>query len=188
MVSVMPLNLVLVGPETSKPGKPVESNCPTLGESSVAALVIASAIATTSIAAAADITYFVNQTIAGGSVDGTITTDGFTGPLFTGDIVNLNLITSVGGDTTTLMSGVNGGLVFFVGGGLSATPDGTQLQFNFGGQGTFANFFTNPTTGPAALCAPIWSMRTAGGTNCNGTSGTINSVQSALVVRLLRLT
>jgi hypothetical protein len=40
LVPMMPLNLVLVGPETSKPGKPVESNCPTLATLASAAAAL----------------------------------------------------------------------------------------------------------------------------------------------------
>jgi hypothetical protein len=140
---------------------------------SVAALAITSAIATTGIAAAADITYDVNQMIVGpaaaGTVTGTITTDGTLGGLFTGAIVDFNLTMSVGGDTSTLVRGVNG-FAAIGSSGITATP--TELTFDFSRTGTFANFFASPG------CAPVWTLRTAGGTACNGVSGTVNSVQA----------
>jgi hypothetical protein len=120
--------------------------------------------------AAADIVYHLNLPVAGGSVTGTITTDGATGTLFTSDIVAFDLKLNDGTATATLMNGVNGGLVFVSGGSLSATA--TDLMFNFNTSGTFVNFFTSPG------CRPIWTLRTTGGSACNSVSGTVSSVQA----------
>ena len=120
--------------------------------------------------AAADIVYHVNDTVAGGSVIGTITTDGATGLLFNGDITAFNLTLFDGTGTATLTSGVNGGTVFIGPGGLTATA--TALMFNFNASGTFVNFFTSPG------CVPIWTLRGSTGTACNGVSGPASSVQA----------
>jgi hypothetical protein len=120
--------------------------------------------------AAADIIYHINLPVDGGSVTGTITTDGATGTLFNGDITAFNLTLFDGTGTATLTDGVNGGSVFIGAGGLTATT--TDLMYNFNAGGTFVNFFTSPG------CEPIWTLRGSGGTACNGFSGPGMAVQA----------
>jgi hypothetical protein len=120
--------------------------------------------------AGADIIYHVNLPVDGGSVTGTITTDGAIGTLFNGDITAFNLTLFDGTATATLMDGVNGGSIFIGAGSLAATP--TDLTFNFNLSVTFVNFFTSPG------CQPIWTLRTNGGSACNAVSGTVMSVQA----------
>jgi hypothetical protein len=125
----------------------------------------------TGSAAAADIVYPVNFSVDGGSVSGTITTDGFLGPLFTVDIVSFDLtLTDPTPATATLIDPGNAS-VFLGGGALVATA--TTLTFNFN-QGAFANF-TSTDTG----CQPLLSLRGAGGSLCNGTSGTLVEIAAA---------
>lgn len=121
--------------------------------------------------AAADIVYDVNDIVDGGSVVGTITTDGTLGPLSTVDIVNFDLMLSDQTATATLIDGVNGGSVFIGSGGLVATP--TELMFDFNNSGAFVNFFSS------SGCEPVWTLRAGGGTACNGISGTVNAIQAS---------
>ena len=76
---------------------------------------------------AADITYAVDQTIGLGSVIGSITTDGKTGILGTGDIVGWNLQLNGNGASSHLMT--SDSHVAVAGTDLTATP--TNLDFNF---------------------------------------------------------
>ena len=164
-----------------------KANC--YKSTSIGALVVASALATmtfTRVAAAADITYFVDQSIGTtGSITGTITTDGTIGTLSTNSFlqtsnyVDYNLTATVGGNTAVLSqatAGTPGGF----GSAVTATP--TELMFNFSATGNpFLSFSGTALTGPPASggfrpsCAPIWSLRN-GGINCNG-SGASNSLQ-----------
>jgi hypothetical protein len=92
-------------------------------------------------AASANITYSVNRTIGAGGVTGTITTDGATGVLATGDFVDWNLtLKGAGGATFNLDSGNSGVLVgnsadpFNPNAGNSdVTADASHIYFNFDG-------------------------------------------------------
>ena len=121
--------------------------------------------------AVADIVYEVHQSVDMGSVAGTITTDGTVGPLSTLDIVSFDLNLFDWTTTASLIDGVHGGSVFIGSGGLIATP--TQLLFDFNASGPFVNFFTSPG------CTPLWSLRTDGGSTCNGISGTVNAIAAS---------
>ncbi|MBS0265754.1 MAG: hypothetical protein JSS02_27735 [Planctomycetes bacterium] len=81
--------------------------------------------------AAGTITYDVNQTIGGGSVVGTVETDGTTsGALNASNITAWNLtLTGLQGSTFTLTNSNSG--VFVSGSDVTATP--TNLFFNFSG-------------------------------------------------------
>ncbi|HSZ49944.1 MAG TPA: PEPxxWA-CTERM sorting domain-containing protein [Caulobacteraceae bacterium] len=93
------------------------------GASLAAALLIAGA------SYAADITYAVDQTIGGGSVVGTITTDGASGTLNGSDIVGWNLeLNGVGASYNLKTTNSN---AYVVGSDLTATPK--DLDFNFSG-------------------------------------------------------
>ncbi|MFI4936080.1 MAG: hypothetical protein ACHP7N_15815 [Caulobacterales bacterium] len=78
---------------------------------------------------AGDISYSVDETIGGGSVVGTITTDGNTGALSKADVVSWNLNLNGAGASTTLTSAGGQSVIVLEGNDLTATP--TQLLFNF---------------------------------------------------------
>ena len=153
-----------------------KANC--YKSTSIGTLMVASAIATmtfTRMAAAADITYDVNQTIGTtGSVTGTITTDGTIGTLmsnsFTGvsNYVDYNLTATIGGNTATLSQATVGSVPSGFGNAVTATP--TELLFNFSAPGNpTLTFFGSPFTGVLQPCQPLWSLRN-GGIACNGAS------------------
>jgi len=127
------------------------------------------------MAAAADITYDVNQTIGTtGSVTGTITTDGTIGTLttnsFTGvsNYVDYNLTATLGSDTASLQQSIVGTVPSGFGNAVTATP--TELLFNFSAPGNpTLTFFGSPFTGVLQPCQPLWSLRN-GGIACNGAS------------------
>ena len=124
----------------------------------------------TGSAAAANIPYPVNLIADGGSVMGTITTDGTLGPLSTFDIVSFDLTLTDLSGSAQLATGLDNDTVF-IGGGLSATP--TALTFDFNNSGSFLNFFSpNSADG----CSPIWTLRSGGGTTCNGITGTVDAI------------
>jgi hypothetical protein len=81
--------------------------------------------------AAAAIIYNVDQTIGGGSVVGTITTDGALGVLDTADITAWNLELNGVGASYTLTSGIPGMVENDRGADLTATAQ--DLYFNFSG-------------------------------------------------------
>ena len=77
--------------------------------------------------------YGVTRSIGGGSVAGTITTDGKLGALATANITDWDLILSAGVDVAGIQGPWTGGAnseVLIVGSGLTATPD--TLSFDFG--------------------------------------------------------
>lgn len=119
--------------------------------------------------AAANITYEVGFTINGGSVTGTITTDDFTGPLFTSDIVGFNL-TLMDQNAEAMLTNPGDASIFIGSGFLVANATGTALSFNFNNTQGFVNFFSSVT----GQCQPLLSVRgtAAGGTLCNSTSPT----------------
>ena len=83
---------------------------------------------------AADITYTFDESVFGGLVTGTITTDGNTGALTSGDIVDWNLVISDGTDPSFdllgPLSGNNSTMYFLNSGDLTASL--TQLSYDFG--------------------------------------------------------
>jgi hypothetical protein len=106
----------------------------------------------------ADTIYTVNQSIGGGSVTGTITTDGNTGVLTGADILDWNLILNDGFNTTNLLgsnSTFGGGLHDTVGpNNVDLTASATNLFFNYSsGDGGFI-YFAN---GSGELCYTGWS-------------------------------
>src|SRR5215831_2721088 len=128
----------------------------------------------TGSAAAATIDYPVNLMVgAAGSIVGDITTDGRIGTLHNGDIVSFSLTLDSPNSTTapeTLASN-SGGSVFIGPGGLAASA--TALTFDFNNSGSFLNFFSpNSADG----CSPIWTLRSGGGTTCNGITGTVDAI------------
>lgn len=100
----------------------------------------------------ADITYNVNRTIGAGTVTGTITTDGATGVLATGDIVTWNL-TLFDGTLTFSLTGpaVANSVVQVAGSDLTATA--STLSFNFsGGDGGYLLFQDGLFSGQHYYC------------------------------------
>ena len=110
-------------------------------------------------ALASPITYNVNHAIGGGSVVGSIQTDGTIGTLATADILDWSLtLTSanLAGGSPDLITKATGG-TFVLGSSLSATL--TDLIFDFGGTG--AGFYMQGAD------ANAWCMAT-GPTSCIG--------------------
>jgi len=81
------------------------------------------------LAEAAPITYHINQTIGGGSVTGTIQTDGVPGVLSTGDFLAWTLTLNGVGASFTITDANS--LVLVTGADVTATA--TDLRFNFSG-------------------------------------------------------
>ena len=80
-------------------------------------------------AQAMSIVYDVNRTIGGGSVLGTITTDGTLGTLSTGNIIGYSLLLNDGTDSFTISTTTGGGVDRRGASQLSATS--SELLFNF---------------------------------------------------------
>ena len=92
------------------------------------------------------IIYNVNNTVGGGSISGTIETDGTIGTLGFGNILDWNLLLNDGSGTFTNegpLSGNNSQLDFI---GTNLTATATQLLFNFSGPAG-AVMFQNPAIG-----------------------------------------
>jgi len=106
--------------------------------------VSALCIAFTGFAAAADITYSVDDTVGTGTVMGTITTNGMLGTIANFGLppnqffVSYDLTFAAGGQSTTIMGGpavgANTGPFGFLGGNLTATA--TDLIWGFNGTNT----------------------------------------------------
>jgi hypothetical protein len=75
--------------------------------------------------------YNVNRTIDGGSVVGTITTDGATGTINPSDFTAWDLVLSGPGASVTITSSDPGAVVFGL--GADITADATNVSFNFSG-------------------------------------------------------
>jgi hypothetical protein len=73
--------------------------------------------------------YNVNETIDGGSVIGTITTDGATGTIDPSDFVAWDLVLSGPGSTVTIANTDSGAVVF--GQGTDITADAMHVSFDF---------------------------------------------------------
>ncbi len=85
---------------------------------------------------ASDITYSVDRIVGGGSVTGTITTDGTTGVLSASNIVGFDLTLNGIGLSSTLASPTDG--VYTGGTGLTATP--SDIFFDFGSYRSYLDF------------------------------------------------
>jgi len=120
----------------------------------------------TGLAAAADITYDVDQTVGAATVTGTITTNGFTGSVGnfqaggSAFFQSYDLTLTGGGQTATIVGPTNQGGPFGgnIGFSLSATP--TELIWNFGGGNSALNFAQQ--IAPAA--SACWQLLGSGGT------------------------
>jgi len=126
--------------------------------------VLSYALAWASLCCAGPITYNVNQTVGAGSVTGTITTDGNSGTLGSGDITGFNITVSNGSSMIQLTSPTDAATVF--GSGLSATSTGLFLDYTQN-SGLLIEGVNTPTTGNNTFVC--WE----GGTlNCtNGPTG-----------------
>jgi hypothetical protein len=101
---------------------------------------------------AAPITYNVDQTIGGGSVVGTITTDGNTGLLATGDFIAWNLELNGVGASYNLTNSTS--VVYDASTDVTATP--TDLYFNFsGGDNGFLVFQVSLYSGSNYYCDAV---------------------------------
>ena len=112
------------------------------------------------------ITYNVSNSVGGGSISGTIETDGTIGILGSTNILDWNLLLNDGTSTFTNtgpLSGNNSQLFFTATTNLTATA--TQLLFNFSGP-TGGVMFQNPTIGSSIN---YWCMQ-VGGSVCVGGS------------------
>jgi len=107
----------------------------------------AAAMAMLMVVSAADATtYTANRAVGTGTLNLSITTDGATGVLTGGDILDWNIKMTEGSDTFTLqgLGGSNNSNSLLSGGLLSATA--TQLLFNYGGGSGFL-LIQSPSTG-----------------------------------------
>lgn len=104
-----------------------------------AVVLLGSALATAST------TFSVNNAVGGGSVSGTIVTDGTIGVLGTSNIIDWNLFLDDGSSTFDLLGPLSGNNseILLMGPDFSATS--SQLLFNFSGSGLV--LFQNPTIG-----------------------------------------
>lgn len=114
------------------------------------------ALAALAMAGAADatITYTVDETIGGGSVVGTIVTDGATGVLGAADILSWNLVLmGVGAPAPTydLSSATAGTSAFVSGDALTATTKGLFFDFS-GSAGDYFLLQHNPFSGQTYYC------------------------------------
>jgi PEP-CTERM motif len=113
---------------------------------------------TTVVGHASDITYDVNRIVGAGSVMGFIETNGATGVLNAGDLVDWKLKLFNGTDTYTLtgpLSGNNSGATVQ---GVDLTATATQILFNF--SGTDNGYFlvqTGPPVGNTYYCDATFS-------------------------------
>lgn len=114
--------------------------------------------------------YSVNRAIGGGSVTGTIETDGTIGVLGTGNVLgwNLSIADGAGGDALTLDSTANSQLLV-IGSLFSATASG--LFFDFAGSAGFA-LFQNPSIGSGQN----WWCLEGTASGCSGAGNSIESV------------
>jgi hypothetical protein len=98
-------------------------------QAKIALLGCAAAALATAVVPANATVYNVNRTIDGGSVVGTITTDGATGTINPSDFTAWDLVLSGPGSTMTISSSDTPRAVY--GSGVDITADATQISFNF---------------------------------------------------------
>jgi hypothetical protein len=91
----------------------------------------AAAMLAVAVSPATATVYNVNRTIDGGSVVGTITTDGATGTIDPSDFIAWDLTLTGVGATTTITNNDTGAAVW--GQGADITADASQVSFNFSG-------------------------------------------------------
>ena len=101
------------------------------GKRKLSLLVLALVTALIPLSASANITYLIDVTAGGGSVTGTVTTDGATGTLGTSDFLAWNLTLNGIGASTTITSADSGAAVLVQGADTTATA--TTLSFNYSG-------------------------------------------------------
>ena len=89
--------------------------------------------------------FTIGQTVGGGSVNGTVQTDGTIGTLTTGAILDWNLIINDGSATFNLLGPLSGSNSAVQVSGTAFSATSTQLLFNFSGSG-YA-LFQNPSIG-----------------------------------------
>jgi PEP-CTERM motif len=95
--------------------------------------------------------YNVDRTIDGGSVVGTITTDGATGTIDPSDFTAWDLVLSGPGSTVTISSSDTPHAVY--GSGADITADATQISFNFSASdGGFLVFQQTMNSGQTYWC------------------------------------
>lgn len=99
--------------------------------------------------AAADIIYYLTDTVGTGTVLGTITTDGSMGALTTSDIVAWNVTITNGSSSANLTNspGFNMGVV-----GTALTADAAGMYFNFGAAGLNYFVLDKSPIGQGVLC------------------------------------
>ncbi len=97
------------------------------------ALVLGTWLLSAGVCAAAPITYGVNRGVGGGSVTGTIETDGTTGVLGAGNITGWNLTLNGVGASYGLTE--QDSVLLLVGGDVSATPAALLFDFSGGDDG-----------------------------------------------------
>jgi len=131
-----------------------------------AALALVCGLVAAGPSAAANITYHVDQSIDGGSVTGTLVTDGDLGVLDSSDIVSFNLVLQGMGSVSMLSSSSAG---FEIAGG-DLMAQGNQLLFNFSGSDNGYMLF---------------QKHLFSGTNywCNAVSGAVCLMGSSVVPR-----
>jgi len=120
----------------------------------------------------ADITYVVDHSYGSGSVMGTITTDGATGPLADSDFVSWDLTISDGTNSAILNTG-DSVEANSVDNNIYATT--TDLLFNFGPPSTTFYFYDNTST--SSIC---WSS--SGASGCNISVPSADSTPGASIV------
>jgi hypothetical protein len=112
--------------------------------------VVALAIAATfapAVLRAGTITYTVNETVGGGSVIGTITTDGNTGTLLTADIIDWNLTVNDGVSSFNLLGPLSGSNSTEEIVNSALTASATQLSYNFSAGTLDWLLIENPSVG-----------------------------------------
>jgi PEP-CTERM motif len=113
-------------------------------------LALAAMLLGTGVCAASPITYNVNLTVGGGSVTGTVQTDGTTGPIGQTNITAWNLNLNGLGASYNITDANS--VVLIAGGDVSATT--TDLRFDFSGSaGDFLLFQQGLFSGTHYFCA-----------------------------------
>jgi hypothetical protein len=131
-----------------------------------ALLGCATATLAVAVSPASATVYDVNRTIDGGSVVGTITTDGATGTINPSDFTAWDLVLSGPGSTVTISSSDTPHAVY--GSGVDITADATQISFNFSAiDGGFLVFQQTMGSGQTYWCV-------------NSNNGTCNDNESVV--------